>query len=189
VLEPYLRPATEDADENYLGWIRRFTSGDRLALDVLHDINRTIHAVFAYGARFEEGVQAPSQTVASQSGTCRDFAWLMIETCRRMGFAARFVTGYLFSPGADIRGAGATHAWCEVFLPVVGWIAFDPTNGLAESPDLIRVAATRTPDEASPMSGSIIGHATSTMTVRVDVDQADFAPDGQMGVQVGVNAM
>ena len=53
-----------------------------------------------------------------RSGTCRDFAWLMVEALRRLGYAARFVTGYLYSPAhSAMRGAGATHAWCEVFLP------------------------------------------------------------------------
>ena len=83
----------------------------------------------------------------------------MIEVLRRLGYAARFVTGYLYSPKRDRpdgrrpghQGAGATHAWCEVFLPSLGWVEFDPTNGLMESPDLIRVASTRMPEP--PISG------------------------------------
>ena len=68
------------------------------------------------------------------------------------------------------RGAGATHAWCEVFLPDLGWLEFDPTNGLAESPDLIRVAATRTPSQALPVSGAIIGDpGVARLQVSVDV--------------------
>jgi transglutaminase-like putative cysteine protease len=107
------------------------------------------------------------------SGTCRDFAWLMIESVRRLGFAARFATGYLYSPGAQVRGAGATHAWCEVFLPDMGWTEFDPTNGLVESSSLIRVATTRTWREADPMSGVILGDAACDLTVSVDVDLVD----------------
>ncbi len=106
-------------------------------------------------------------------GACRDFAWLMIESLRRLGIAARFVTGYLYSPRlarSNIRGAGATHAWCEVFLPDLGWLEFDPTNGLVESPSLIRVAATRTPAEACPMDGEVLDEAESELTVAVDVD-------------------
>lgn len=188
VLEPYLRPATEDADEAYVSWVRGVAQGaDRLAVDVLREINTRIHAEFSYGARFEPGVQTPAQTVSMGSGTCRDFAWLMVETCRRLGFAARFITGYLYSPAADpnVRGAGATHAWCEVFLPALGWLEFDPTNGLAESHDLVRVAATRTPEEASPMSGFIIGDATAQMFVDVRVEDA-FAPDAP-AVSVAAN--
>jgi transglutaminase-like putative cysteine protease len=104
----------------------------------------------------------------------------MVEALRRLGFAARFVTGYLYAPllfqGAT-QGAGATHAWCEVFLPGLGWLEFDPTNGLVESPDLIRVAVSRTPTEAAPVTGSVIGHVGyATLEVRVDVGLADRDP-------------
>src|SRR5690606_28362157 len=110
--------------------------------------------------RYEEGVQRPDFTVLQGSGTCRDFAWLMVEALRRLGYAARFVTGYLYSPdlaSGRVRGAGATHVWCEVFLPDFGWTEFDPTNALAESADLIPVAVSRTPSEAAPITGAIIG--------------------------------
>ena len=105
------------------------------------------------------------------SGTCRDFAWLMVEALRRLGYAARFVTGYLYSPAhAQMRGAGATHAWCEVFLPQMGWTEFDPTNGIAESADLIPVAVARTPADAAPISGAIYGDPGQTsLSVHVDV--------------------
>jgi transglutaminase-like putative cysteine protease len=109
------------------------------------------------------------------SGTCRDFAWLLVEALRRLGYAARFVTGYLYSPAkSSVRGAGATHAWCEVFLPELGWTEFDPTNALIESPDLIPVAVTRTPAEAAPIQGSIYGDGGKTaLAVHVDVRQLE----------------
>jgi transglutaminase-like putative cysteine protease len=94
----------------------------------------------------------------------------MIETLRRFGFAARFASGYLYAPGGDARGAGATHAWCDVYLPDSGWLEFDPTNGIAESRDLIRVASTRTPQEAAPVSGATAKPVSASLTVNVDVD-------------------
>jgi transglutaminase-like putative cysteine protease len=99
----------------------------------------------------------------------------MIESVRRFGFAARFATGYLFCPGATVRGAGATHAWCEVFLPGEGWVEFDPTNALVESSCLIRVATTRTWQESDPMNGYIFGDAPCHLSVSVDVDLVDDA--------------
>jgi YD repeat-containing protein len=173
VLEPFITPAAADRDDQYLAWLRaNMGRPDEPALQFLQRLNQTIHANFGYGERSEEGTQGPSATVARGQGTCRDFAWLMIESLRRLGFAARFATGYIYSPRAasGIRGAGATHAWCEVFLPDLGWIEFDPTNGLAESPDLIRIATTRTPAEASPMIGTVLEVVDSTLTVLVDVD-------------------
>jgi transglutaminase-like putative cysteine protease len=172
VLQPFMTPATNDHDIALEDWLRRFMlSGDTLAVDLLKRMNMEIKQTFSYGERHYEGVQSPAETLNLGTGTCRDFAWLMIESVRRLGFAARFVTGYLFSPNASTLGGGATHAWCEVFLPHLGWLEFDPTNGLTESQDLIRIAATRTPQEASPMSGVVFSQATSTMEVKVDVRQ------------------
>jgi transglutaminase-like putative cysteine protease len=174
ILAPFIAPATDDDSVRYRDWRHaQIGVADEPALDLLRRINANIHNDFKYDARYEAGTQSPDETLSLNTGTCRDFAWLMIETARRLGFAARFVTGYLYSPNLKVRGAGATHAWCEVFLPSLGWMEFDPTNALVESADLIRVATTRTWQEADPMSGSIAGDATCNLTVAVDVDRID----------------
>jgi YD repeat-containing protein len=171
VLAPFIAPATEDEEAVLIAWLHaQMGPPDEPALDFLLRLNRAIHDDFAYQPREQHGVQAPSETVRLAGGTCRDFAWLMVEALRRLGYAARFVTGYLHDPVGAARGAGATHAWCEVFLPDLGWTEFDPTNGLAESADLIPVAATRTPAEAAPVSGSVIGDpGRCDLHVRVEV--------------------
>lgn len=173
---PFMEPASDDPHAILLTWVRSLVERtEEPALDFVLRVNNLIHSGFSYQARGAEGCQTPSETLAWRSGSCRDFAWLMVEALRRLGFAARFVTGYLYSRALDtggasaLRGAGATHAWCEVFLPGLGWIEFDPTNGLAESADLIPIATTRTPAQAAPVSGSIKGRAGSTLSVRVDV--------------------
>jgi len=176
VLAPFITPATDEADANYHLWLQNAApQPGEPALDYIMRLNSAIHSGFVYATREEFGTQSPATTCA-RGGTCRDLAWLMIETLRRYGFAARFVTGYL-NPGAGAIGAGATHAWCEVFLPDLGWMECDPTNGLIESSDLIRVAATRTPEEASPMGGSVLdnpGGETLTVNVRVELDNSTF---------------
>ncbi|WP_372784887.1 transglutaminase N-terminal domain-containing protein [Phenylobacterium sp.] len=181
VLAPFIDPVSEDTDGHLLAWLRdKIGSPREPALDFLLRLNRTIRADFEYLARDLGAAQEPSHTVSVGSGTCRDFAWLMVEALRRLGYAARFVTGYLYSPATAsgaVRGAGATHAWCEVFLPELGWTEFDPTNALAESPDLIPVAMTRTPAEAAPVSGAIYGDGgDSELTVHVDVRPAESIP-------------
>jgi transglutaminase-like putative cysteine protease len=174
-LEPFIAPVTDDPDAVLLRWLRGLASHkDEPALAFLLRVNDLIHKQFEYRSREEKGVQAPVETLQKRSGACRDLAWLMVEGLRRLGYAALFATGYIHSPNAKIRGAGATHAWCEVFLPDLGWLEFDPTNGLAESPDLIRVAATRTPAQARPVSGAIIGDpGESRLHVSVDVRLVD----------------
>jgi len=130
------------------------------SLEVLGALANAIHGTFRYARREAEGVQTPAETIRLGSGACRDFALLFIEASRSMGFAARFVTGYLHDEaaatdsGEDMTGGGATHAWADVFVPGAGWVAFDPTNRIVASRNLIRVASTRTPSQARPVSGT-----------------------------------
>lgn len=133
-----------------------------------------IHEGFAYSRRSEPGTQPPELTLRLRRGTCRDFALLMMEAVRSLGFAARFVTGYVYVPdrdGSETRGGGSTHAWCQVYLPGAGWVEFDPTNGIVGNRELIRVAVTRDPSQAVPLSGSYRGRASDFdgMTVQVNV--------------------
>ena len=146
------------------GWARRFVTAKPMdTLELLAAMNRAIKADFAYNPREEVGTQTPGETLERRSGTCRDYAFLMIEAARSLGFGARFVTGYLYDPKLDgaeddgTTGAGAAHAWCEIYLPGAGWVEYDPTNALIGSEALIRVAVTRDPTQASPVSGSYVG--------------------------------
>jgi transglutaminase-like putative cysteine protease len=169
-LGPLIRPVTEDRDGLLREWIRSELPDNGVpALELLQRLNQKIHHRLQYLVRHEEGVQDPGQTLQLGTGACRDYAWLMIETVRRLGFAARFASGYVAPAAPQTAAGGSTHAWCEVFLPVLGWIEFDPTNALAESHELIRIATTRTPAEASPVLGSILGTAAAKMFVSVTV--------------------
>ena len=157
-------------------WARGFVMSkqtDTLAL--LADINTGIKNLLTYNARDEEGTQTPLETIERRSGTCRDYAFLMMETVRSLGFGARFVTGYLYDPKLDTGsdtgtlGAGATHAWCEIYLPGAGWVEYDPTNAIIGGEALIRVAVTRDPSQASPISGSYDGEMNDYLGMNVDV--------------------
>lgn len=170
VLQPYMQPEFRDQESALKAWIEQHSPliGES-ALSYLSRLTNDIAREFEYAARDEEGTRAPDETVRLRAGACRDLALLMIETLRRFGFAARFASGYLYSPGGHNRGAGATHAWCDVFLPELGWLEFDPTNGIMESRDLIRVAATRTPEEAAPVSGTTLSKQHGELSVKVEV--------------------
>jgi len=140
-------------------------------------LNEAIAEGFAYRRRSVEGTQTPAETLKRQRGTCRDFALRMMEAARVLGFAARFVTGYVYVPerdGPQRLGGGSTHAWCQIYVPGSGWIEFDPTNGIVGNRDLIRIAVTRTPSQAIPLSGSYWGDAEDElgMTTSVNVKTA-----------------
>jgi transglutaminase-like putative cysteine protease len=139
---------------------------------------------FTYASREAEGVQNPVETLEQRSGSCRDFALLMIEAARSLGLAARFVSGYLYVPSADGPtnvGGNATHAWVQIYLPGAGWIEFDPTNGIVGNRDLIRVAVVRDPAQAVPVSGIWTGAPADFqgMTVEVSVTTRAAKPPAQ----------
>jgi transglutaminase-like putative cysteine protease len=154
-------------------WARGFVRSnptDTLAL--LADLNSGIAAWISYQSRDTEGTQSPLETLDRRWGTCRDFAVLLIEAARCLGFGARVVSGYLYNPTAI--GAGATHAWADIYVPGSGWIAYDPTNRTIGGANLIRVAVTRDIAQAAPITGSFVGTADSYlgMTVEVSVTAA-----------------
>jgi transglutaminase-like putative cysteine protease len=171
-LAPLVEPETPDEGGKVAAWIRRVVSeaGTNRTLAVLEAITHSIKQEFRYGARYEHGVQSAAETLALGTGTCRDFAILMMEALRSYGIAARFVTGYLYDDlSGATRGGGATHAWCSIYIPGAGWVEYDPTNGLVAGSNLIRVGATRTAAQASPISGGFVGGAGDALGMRVDV--------------------
>ncbi len=158
------------------GWARRFVdpSGRTDTLGMLSEMTAAIRRDFTYVPRPEKGTQSPIETLARRKGTCRDYAMLMIEAVRALGFAARFVSGYVYNPTtADHRtGGGNTHAWVRVYLPGSGWVEFDPTNGIVGNRGLIRVAIARDIYQAVPISGTWSGFPGSFLDMTVSVDIA-----------------
>jgi transglutaminase-like putative cysteine protease len=175
-LNHYLLLYYDDPTGELRDWAQQFIQrdGPTGTRELLVDMTQFIRRSMLYLARFGEGVQSPYETIRMQSGTCRDFATLMIEAVRLLGYAARFVSGYLYTPWLDDGqaahvGAGATHAWVQVYLPGAGWIPFDPTNNLIGGTDLIRVGVARHASLASPVSGSWHGFPGDFAGMFVDV--------------------
>ncbi len=161
-------------------WASRFvkSGGPTDTLAMLTDMTAAIRQEFTYVSRQEKGTQTPIQTLGLRRGTCRDYAMLMIEAVRALGFAARFVSGYVYRPGGSEErvGGGNTHAWVRVYLPGSGWVEFDPTNGIVGSRGLIRVAIARDIYQAVPISGTWSGFPGSfrdmIVSVNIVVDQS-----------------
>ena len=185
-----MRPHTEDPDGILAAWAKSFVAGDQdETLDVLQRMMDAIWNTLTYQAREAEGTQMPAETLRLKTGTCRDYAWLMIEALRRLGFACRFVTGYLYDAALDggdvgMTGSGATHAWLQVYLPGAGWRTFDPTNRITAGFDLVRVAIARHPGQVIPLSGVWYGKAGDYLGMDVKVtirklgDLPEFAGSG-----------
>lgn len=161
-------------------WARRLapSSGTTETASLLVDLTNAVRESCRYTRRTDPGTQLPSLTLERKLGTCRDFALLMMEAARYLGFAARFVTGYIYVPERDkgtMLGSGATHAWVQIFLPGAGWVEFDPTNGIVGNRDLIRVGVAREPRQAKPLSGSFRGDRAAYLGMDVDVRVSKLA--------------
>ena len=186
VLAPYLQPYYDDPDGRLRRWATQFIAiqqptGTR---ELLVDMTQCIRNTFAYLARTDEGVQTPYETLYLQRGTCRDFATLMVEAIRQLGFAARFVSGYLYTPALDLGPGmlsypGSTHAWVQVYLPSAGWIEFDPTNGIVGTRDLVRVAVARDPRQAIPLHGTYLGPADAFVGMDVSINVVSVSEEAR----------
>jgi len=167
-----------DVEPGLERWLKGFRAGapdDTLML--LNALNEAVGAAVAYRTRDEEGTQVPSRTLELGSGSCRDLAALFLAAARRLGFAARAASGYLFDPGSAAGNAGATHAWCEVFLPGAGWIAFDPTRRRVGAADLVATAVGATSEAVLPVVGGFLGDAADFTGMEVEVAVEAMPPD------------
>jgi transglutaminase-like putative cysteine protease len=157
--------------ENAIGvWTSGFLPADAPIgnFELLVAMTRGICAGFRYQRRETKGIQTPQETLLLGQGSCRDFAMLMIEAVRSLGFAARFASGYLAASMDNLAG-GSTHAWAQVYLPGSGWIDFDPTTGTTGAANLVTVAVVQDPHHALPLHGTYFGAASDHLGMDVHV--------------------
>jgi transglutaminase-like putative cysteine protease len=176
-LSPTMMQHCPDPDGAVASWAKDIAvQAEYQTVDVLTGMMAAIGGSLVYQTRYEAGTQEAADTLRLGTGTCRDFALLMMEGLRSYGMAARFVSGYLYKANrVRRRGFGSAHAWVQVYLPGCGWMEMDPTNGIMGNRDLIRIAVARDHNQSLPLSGTFTGapSAYRGMTVTVDVTERD----------------
>ena len=158
-LEPYR--ALEPAGVHLRALLTSLNRETQDTVGFLVALNARVRAEVQYTTRLEHGTQSCEETLEKRTGSCRDSAWLLVQICRQVGLAARFVSGYLVQLKAAEGETGPLvdsadlHAWTEVFLPGAGWIGMDPTAGLLAAEGHIPLVCTPTAGQAAPIGGTV----------------------------------
>ncbi|WP_010135043.1 transglutaminase family protein [Ochrovirga pacifica] len=161
-LLPYLE--INDKGPLLIDFIKSIDFTPRKTIYFLIDINRKINEFLKYNIRMEPGVQTCEETIQLKTGSCRDYAWLLVQVARHLGFGARFVSGYIVQLTADEKSLDGPsgpeqdftdlHAWAEIYLPGAGWIGFDATSGLLAGEGHIPLSCTPHYASAAPVTGA-----------------------------------
>lgn len=161
---PYLE--VQDQSDSFAQWVASWRRPGMNSAALATELTAAVHDRTAYSQRDEPGTQTPEFTLQSGSGACRDTAWLLVQTLRALGYAARYVSGYwlqLESSGAEL------HAWAEMYLPGAGWFGLDPTARLAVAEQHVALAHAPTPGETAPVQGSHSSEAGTELEFRLRV--------------------
>lgn len=159
----------------------------RLALDVTAGqtevwraavaVMEHVHREFRYDSGATNVHTHMAEVLAERRGVCQDFAHVMIGLLRAIGIPALYVSGYLYNgPRDQLLGAQASHAWCEIFLPGLGWRGLDPTNNQPADERYIKIAVGRDYADVPPLRGHYKGTLDRQLEVEVLVERLDDSP-------------
>ena len=148
---------------------QRATGDD--ALKTSHGLVERLHHELTYDESPTHTGTTAAEAFALKRGVCQDLSHIFIAAARSLGIPARYIGGH-FHRADGVTAQEAGHAWAEAFVPDLGWVAFDPTNGISATDAHVRVAVGLDYLGAAPVRGSRNGGGDETLSVAVQVDQA-----------------
>lgn len=174
MLEPYLNPV--ELPETQLKEIYDYAmsfveANDYDLMESLFAMNLTLFRDFAYVPGSTHLETTPYEVLQNKKGVCQDFANLFLCMARLLNIPGRYVCGYVYTgnTGEQRAQSDASHAWLQLYIPNIGWKAFDPTNGKLPQIDHVRMAYGRHYRDATPTAGTLYSSANESMTVDVEV--------------------
>jgi transglutaminase-like putative cysteine protease len=138
-------------------------------LDCLHAIMRAVHSAIAYEIGTTHEHTTAAEALAAGKGVCQDHAHVFISVARVIGIPARYVNGYFLA--GTLAPSEAHHAWAEAWVDGLGWVGFDPANGMCPTERYVRLACGFDAAYASPIRGAQRGGGHEDLDVRVEVEQ------------------
>lgn len=138
-------------------------------IDRLHALSTAVSNTVTYEVGASEPDWSAEDALEAGRGVCQDHAHVFIACARQMGFPARYVSGYLMLD--DRIEQDAAHAWAEAHIDSLGWVGFDPSNGISPDVRYVRVATGLDYSEAAPVTGTRIGGSGEALDVRIEVAQ------------------
>jgi len=162
-------PLTE-AGSAIVAFSRTLASGPDPALGRLHNLNARLFETMRFDTEATAADTSAEQACAAGHGVCQDFAHMFIAVARQLGIPARYISGHLFRrDGAHVQEAA--HAWAEAWVGDLGWVAFDPANGICADDAYVRVACGLDYRDAAPVAGARSGGGAEELTVEVAVNE------------------
>ncbi|MDP9086823.1 MAG: transglutaminase family protein [Pseudomonadota bacterium] len=153
---------------------RDATHNDPLAM--LHALMTSIRDVMTFDVATTDSATPAATAFAARNGVCQDFAHIFCAAARLLDIPSRYVSGHLARPGAEAQDA--SHAWVEAHVPGLGWVAFDPANGICATDAYLRIAVGLDYLDAAPVRGARRGGGSERMAVEVRAERAQGQAQG-----------
>ena len=154
------------ADAAILDFAQAIGEGD--PLDRMHRLMGALHRDVAFEVGSTSAAHTAAEAFAQRRGVCQDHAQIFISAARRLGVPARYVSGHLNRSDGQ-HDQDAAHAWAEAWIEGLGWVGFDPANGICPTDQYVRVAVGLDALGATPIRGTSYGGGQESLTVALHV--------------------
>jgi transglutaminase-like putative cysteine protease len=149
---------------------RSFVNAEITPLAIANQMSAFVFDNFEYKKGITSVETKVDEIWKLKAGVCQDFAHILLLMLRIVGIPARYVSGYICPKNDELRGAGATHAWVEAYIPFHGWLGLDPTNNCIASDMHVRLAVGRSFTDCTPVKGTYKGASEHMLQVSVSIE-------------------